>query len=146
MGLCLVKHRDCFTFYFLRVGKYSKRCAGPQISCFQNPILMNVKQVNACYGRAIAQAVSRWLPTAAARVQTRVYSCGISGGQCGAGAGFLRVLRFPPPIFIPPILPQSPSRIIRGWYNRPVVAAVPKVPPRKLRKKKLSECLFLAGH
>jgi hypothetical protein len=28
-------------------------------------------------GRAIAQAVSRWLPTAAARVQTRVWSCGI---------------------------------------------------------------------
>jgi hypothetical protein len=28
-------------------------------------------------GRAIAQAVSRWLPTTAARVQTRVWSCGI---------------------------------------------------------------------
>jgi hypothetical protein len=30
------------------------------------------------------------------------------------------------PIFIPPISPQSSSPIIRGWYNRPVVAAVPK--------------------
>jgi hypothetical protein len=28
-------------------------------------------------GRAIAQAVSRLLPTAAVRVQTRVWSCGI---------------------------------------------------------------------
>jgi hypothetical protein len=28
-------------------------------------------------GRATAQAVSRWLPTAAARVQTRVWSRGI---------------------------------------------------------------------
>jgi hypothetical protein len=28
-------------------------------------------------GRAIAQAVSRRLPTAAAQVQTRVWSCGI---------------------------------------------------------------------
>jgi hypothetical protein len=28
-------------------------------------------------GRAIAQAVSRRLPTVAARVQTRVWSCGI---------------------------------------------------------------------
>jgi hypothetical protein len=28
-------------------------------------------------GRVIAQAVSRWLPTTAARVQTRVWSCGI---------------------------------------------------------------------
>jgi hypothetical protein len=29
------------------------------------------------------------------------------------------------PIFIPPIAPQSPSSITWGWYNRPVVAAVP---------------------
>jgi hypothetical protein len=77
-------------------------------------------------GRAIAQAVSRWLPTAEARVQTRVYSCGIYGGQSGAEAGFLRVLGFPLSIFIPPISPQSPSPIIQGWYNRPVVAAVPR--------------------
>jgi hypothetical protein len=76
--------------------------------------------------RAIAQAVSRWLPTAAARVHTRVYSCGICGGESVAGAGVLRVLRFPLPIFIPTISPQSPSPIIRGWYNRPVVAAVPR--------------------
>jgi hypothetical protein len=75
-------------------------------------------------GRAIAQAVSRWLPTAAARVRSRVWSSGICGGQSGAGAGFLRVLRFPLPVFIPPIAPQSPSPIIWGWYNRPEVAAV----------------------
>jgi hypothetical protein len=43
----------------------------------------------------IAQAASRWLPTAAARVRSRVRSSGICGGQSGAGAGFLRVLRFP---------------------------------------------------
>jgi hypothetical protein len=55
-----------------------------------------------CQGKA--QAVSRWLLTAAARVQTQVYPCGICGGQSGAGAGFLRVLRFPLPIFIPPKL------------------------------------------
>jgi hypothetical protein len=54
-----------------------------------------------------AQAVSRWLPTAAARVRTRVWSCGICGGRSGAGVGFLRVLWFPLPIFIPPIAPQS---------------------------------------
>jgi hypothetical protein len=86
-------------------------------------------------GRAIAQAVSRWLPTAAAQVQTRGQSCGICGGQCVAGAGFLRVLRFPLPIFIPPVSPQSPSPIIRGWCHRPVVAAAPKVPSRELKKK-----------
>jgi hypothetical protein len=70
--------------------------------------------------RTIAQAVSRWLPTAAARVRSHVKSCRICGGQSRAGAGFLRVLRFPLPILIPPIAPQSPSPIIWGWYNRPV--------------------------
>jgi hypothetical protein len=58
-------------------------------------------------GSAIAQAVSRWLPTAAARVRARVWSSEICGGQSGAGADFLRVLRFPLPIFIPPISPSS---------------------------------------
>jgi hypothetical protein len=36
----------------------------------------------------------------------------------GTGAGFLRVLRFPLPIRIPPTTPQSSSYIIWGWYNR----------------------------
>jgi hypothetical protein len=59
-------------------------------------------------GRAIAEAVSRWLPTAAARVQSRVWSSGICVGQSGVGAGFLRVLRFPLP-FISPNSPFSQS-------------------------------------
>jgi hypothetical protein len=84
-------------------------------------------------GRAIAPAVSRWLPNAAARV----WSCGICDGQSGAGAGFLRVLRFPLPIFIPPTAPQSPSSIFWGLYNRPEVAAVPRdlVPPHKKKQR-----------
>jgi hypothetical protein len=69
--------------------------------------------------------LSRWFPNAAARVRARVWSCGICGGQSGAGAGFLRVLRFPLPIFVPPIAPQSPSSIIWGLYNRPEVDLVP---------------------
>jgi hypothetical protein len=55
-------------------------------------------------GRAVAQAVSRWLPTAAARVRVRA-ACAVCDGQSGTGAGFLRVLRFPLPI-IPPISPS----------------------------------------
>jgi hypothetical protein len=39
-------------------------------------------------GRAVAQAVSRWLPTAAARVRVRA-ACGVCGGQSGTGAGLL---------------------------------------------------------
>jgi hypothetical protein len=89
-------------------------------------------------GRAIAQAVSRWLPSAATRVRARVWSWGICGGQwCPTGAGFLRVLRFPLPVFIPPIAPQSPSSIIWGWYNRSVVSAVPSelcLTPLRIKK------------
>jgi hypothetical protein len=69
---------------------------------------------NCVEARAVAQAVSRRLPTAAARVR----SCGSCGGQSGTGAGFLRVLRFPLTILILPTAPQS-SSIIWGWYNRP---------------------------
>jgi hypothetical protein len=47
------------------------------------------------------------LPTAAARVRARFWASGICGGQSGAGAGFLRVLWFPLPIFIPPNSPSS---------------------------------------
>jgi hypothetical protein len=56
-------------------------------------------------GRAVAQAVSRWLPTAAVRIRVRA-ACGVCGGRSGTGADFVRVLRFPPPI-IPPISPSS---------------------------------------
>jgi hypothetical protein len=62
-----------------------------------------------CYliglGHAIAQAVSRWIPIAAARVRARVCSYGICSEQNGAKASFLRGFRFPLPILIPPIAP-----------------------------------------
>jgi hypothetical protein len=72
----------------------------------------------------MAQTVSRWLLTVAARVRARIRSCGICGEQSGTGASFLPVLRFPLPFFIPPIAPQSPTSVIWGWYNRLAVAAV----------------------
>jgi hypothetical protein len=49
------------------------------------------------YGRAIAQAVSRWLPTATVRGLRPCRHVEFCGRQSGAGAGFLRVLRFPLP-------------------------------------------------
>jgi hypothetical protein len=90
-------------------------------------------------GRAIAQAVSRRLPTAAARVRVQVRSCGICDGQSDTGAGFFRVFRFPLPILIPPTAPLSSSSIIRGWYNRPISGRRTKwtvSPQRKKLKKK----------
>jgi hypothetical protein len=63
-------------------------------------------------GRAIIQAVSHWLPTAAARVRSRVRSCGTCGGRSGTGAGFLLVFRFPLPILIPPNARHSSSWIM----------------------------------
>jgi hypothetical protein len=69
-----------------------------------------------CAGRAKARAVSRRLTTTAARARTRVWSCEICGGQSGTGAGFLRVLRFPLPVRIPPATSQSSS--VWGWYSR----------------------------
>jgi hypothetical protein len=66
-------------------------------------------------GCAIAQAVRRWLPTAAARVRVRA-ACGVCGGQRGTGAGFLRVRRFPLPI----IQPIYVIIITRGWHKRPI--------------------------
>jgi hypothetical protein len=60
----------------------------------------------AALGRAVAQAVSRWFPTAATRVRIRA-ACGVCDGQSGTEAGFLRVLRYPLSIIIPPISPSS---------------------------------------
>jgi ABC-type Co2+ transport system permease subunit len=68
-------------------------------------IVRSITAVTLRIGRAVAQAVSRWLPTVAARVRVRA-ACGICGGQSGIGAGFLRVLWFTLPI-IPPISPSS---------------------------------------
>jgi hypothetical protein len=82
-------------------------------------LLDNSKSVNRLKGYSVITAV--------ARVRARVWSCGICGGQSGTVAGFLRLLRFPLPIFISPIAPQSQSSIIWPWYNRTVVAAVPSV-------------------
>jgi hypothetical protein len=72
-----------------------------------------------CLGRAIAQAVSRWLPTGGPGFEPGSAHVGFCGGQSGAGAGFLRVLRFPLPISIPPIAPKIILIYHRGLYNRP---------------------------
>jgi hypothetical protein len=87
--------------------------------------------------RAIARAVSRWLPTTAARVRAQVISCGIYGGQSGNGAGFLRIYRLPLQILNPPTAPYS--SIIRGWYSRPNSC---RRTPRNKKKCNLVRVLF----
>jgi hypothetical protein len=89
-------------------------------------------------GRAIAQAVSRWLPTSVTRVRVRG-ACGVCGGQSSMGAGFLRVLRFPLPI-IPPISPSSYSPragTIGHWWPQCRVDPIGLHPPLYQLKKKL---------
>jgi hypothetical protein len=58
-------------------------------------------------GCATAQAVSRWLSIAAARILPQVRSCGICGGQSDTGASFPIVLRFPLPTLSPSVAPYS---------------------------------------
>jgi hypothetical protein len=67
-------------------------------------------------GRRNGNPATNRLSYGAARVQARVWSCGICGRQSGAGAGLLRVLRFPLSIFIPPILHNHPH-LSSGAYT-----------------------------
>jgi arylamine N-acetyltransferase len=83
-------------------------------------------------GRAIAQAVSRRLPTAAARTRAQVRSCRI-------GAGFLQVLWFPLPILIPPTA-HTHDLLSGAAKIGHLVADLPRglsltAPPRNLKKE-----------
>jgi hypothetical protein len=70
-------------------------------------------------GRAIAQAVSRRLPTAAARVQTRVgtWDFVMDKRKTSVSPANLHSIMLSTIIFI----------ITRGWHSKPGVAAVPIV-------------------
>jgi hypothetical protein len=62
--------------------------------------------------------------------------------KSGAGAGFLRELRFPPRTSVSPanlhfICSTIIFTITRGWHNRPGVAAVPITWQSRIKKNKL---------
>jgi hypothetical protein len=107
------------TSYCFHIGQMSHNSC---VTCFlESSVILyitvwNKTKFNHVLYRAIAQAIIHWLLTAGARVRARVWSSGICGGQSGAGAGFLRVLRSPLPIFIPPILHHHNHP---GRYSRP---------------------------
>jgi hypothetical protein len=67
-------------------------------------------------GRAVAQAVSRWLPTEAAQVRVREGICGLWWTKRHWG-------RFPPSTSVSPANHHSTNFsiiiITRGWHNRP---------------------------
>jgi hypothetical protein len=96
-------------------------------------------------GRAMSQAVSRWIPTAVARVPARFWSRAICGGQNGAGAGFLRVLRFTLPMFIPPNSPssQSPGAGTTGQKWPTCLVDPVWTPPSTMRIKKIFRAISL---
>jgi hypothetical protein len=87
-------------------------------------------------GRAVAQTVSRRVPTTAARIQSQVRSCGICGEQSGSGTGFLHVLQFPLPILIPPNALYSSTGVDTICE---IVADVPRghslTPPQETEEK-----------
>jgi hypothetical protein len=94
-----------------------------------NTVLSEIKKWNAKYlsklenhtnvpadGRAIAQAVSRWLPTAAVRgSKPNLVMWDLWWDKVALGQVFSELFGFPcNRRFAPPITPQSPSCIIRG--------------------------------
>jgi hypothetical protein len=129
---------QCITFIFLPPRKHyisiintDRFMCKKMISLYPQPIhavgkmpirwslMCVVQMLQSDTGRAIAQAVSHRFPNAGSVVRAQFSSCVICGGQSGPGAGFLRKLRFPLPILIPPTVSHS-SSIIRGWYNRQI--------------------------
>jgi hypothetical protein len=87
----------------VRHGMWHK--GSPPPKKFKTQLSGGTNEASMFRGHAIAQAVSCQLPTTAARVLSQVRSCGICGAQSGTWAGYLRVLQFSLPIFIPPNAP-----------------------------------------
>jgi hypothetical protein len=76
-------------------------------------------------GRTIAEVVSRWFPTTAARVRARVWSSGICDGQTGAGQFFSEYFGFPAYLHSTKF---SIIKITETWTIGQSVADVPSGP------------------
>jgi hypothetical protein len=90
-------------------------------------------------GRAIAQAISRRLPTAAARARVKVRPCGICGGSSDTGAGFLLVFGFPGQFSFHRLLHThhlSSGADTIGQLVADVPSGLSLTPPQETKKKK----------
>jgi hypothetical protein len=79
--------------------------------------VMEDVKLSSCVGRAIAQAVSRWLPTAAGRVRVRAGMCVLWWTKRHWG-------RFSPSTSVSPANHSTNFSIIiitRDWHNRPII-------------------------
>jgi hypothetical protein len=90
--------------------------------------------------RAIAQVVSRRLPTAAARVRTRSGNVGFVVAKVALGQVFYEYFGFPCQFSFYQLLRNHPHLIIRGWDNRPVSCRRTKwtqsqLPPQETKKR-----------
>jgi hypothetical protein len=89
-----------------RIRQASRKPTSYRLDTNANLKILTLKLTVISKGRTVAQAVSHWLPTAASRIRARVWQVGFVVEKMALGQVFLRVLRFPLPIFI---LPNSPS-------------------------------------
>jgi hypothetical protein len=60
--------------------------------CIKQPVIICVREV---FGRATAEAVSRWLPIAAARVRARFWQIGFVVDKVESGQVFYEYFGFP---------------------------------------------------
>jgi hypothetical protein len=105
----------------------------------QVPSASQVTPTSYSQGRPIAQAVSRWLPTAAARVRAQVRSCGICGGQKALGQVFCGYFGFPCQFSFHRLLHTrhlSSGAGTRGQLVADVPSGLSLTPPQETKKKK----------
>jgi hypothetical protein len=93
----------------LRSWRKKRHVSSKRMLTFKGAHGVTSQKTERTFCRVIAQAVCRRLPTEATRVRALVWPSEICGGRSGAGAGSVRVLLFPLPIFIPLNSPSSQS-------------------------------------
>jgi hypothetical protein len=108
-------------------GDWRPGCHVKNTKLYEDPSTASKVTKVICNDRTIAQAVSRWLPTAAARVRARVWQVGFVVDKVALGQVFSEHFVFPLLIFIPPNSPSSSQSPGAGTIGHSV-ADVPSGP------------------